>query len=374
MDIMFRLIYIALIFSIGHINIMAQESINFSGISEEKFVIDEAVLNTTNDKLKELLLIGIEISVDNIVNANTTRTSDSKYSPYKYKYLVIDTDLSFSVMEKDKYKTVYNPTHPDAIKKGELTGYVLYPLIDIEKEYLDIQEMIRILRTLNSILLLVTHPLEPISLTSYDFTKTQYSFTQGQYYVAPGNGVIKEVIQLDELYQITLSLDDKTEVVYSGLSEVVKNEYEKVHTGELLGKDYTISENTKYILMFYEKANLFPQFIDNDLLFPVNRGTKAYMIADGVVVDHGWKDSLQEFGTYVNYELAEKKTNVIYMYLTQLHNRINSFVKQGEVAAYTGDTGETRSPALKVRFYDDDLGTDIRVIYLHVPHRIGNSE
>jgi flagellar basal body rod protein FlgC len=99
-------------------------------------------------RILELLLVGIEISVDNIINSNTTRISGSHF-PYKYKYLIVFSDLSFSIGEKDEYKILYDPIHPDAITDGELAGYVLYPAINIEREYSDILEMAAYIKYLN---------------------------------------------------------------------------------------------------------------------------------------------------------------------------------------------------------------------------------
>jgi flagellar basal body rod protein FlgC len=130
---------------------VAQNTIDLSKISTEKFVIIGGDLeNFDKNKLFELLLVGIEISVDNIANVNTTRVSDSPLS-YKYKYLIIYPDLSFFVREKAVYNIIYNPIHPDAIINGDMAGYVLYPAISIVKEYSDISEMIACIRKIEPV-------------------------------------------------------------------------------------------------------------------------------------------------------------------------------------------------------------------------------
>jgi flagellar basal body rod protein FlgC len=54
-------------------------------------------------------------------------------------------------MEKESYKIIFDPMHPDSIKDGELKGYTLYPDIDIMKEYNDVLEMVEILKLINNI-------------------------------------------------------------------------------------------------------------------------------------------------------------------------------------------------------------------------------
>ncbi|MDR1148287.1 MAG: hypothetical protein LBK66_06605 [Spirochaetaceae bacterium] len=144
-----RLICIAvLLFFCGKNGVSAQDTIDLSRISKDKLVVFADLKNENKEEILELLLVGIEISVDNIVNANTTRISDGLF-PYKYKYLIVSPDLSFSVGERDEYKILYYPTHPDSIKDGDLKGHVLYPAINVEREYSDILEMTAYIRSLS---------------------------------------------------------------------------------------------------------------------------------------------------------------------------------------------------------------------------------
>jgi hypothetical protein len=145
-------IFLILYFSFEQ-NVFAQQYFDFSGISNEKFVFAGSPVSDTrnNAKLMELLLVGIEISVANIVNVNTTLTYD-QYMPYKYQYLIVYEDFSFQIMEKEKYKLIYDPVHPDAIvTNDELLGCVRYPDIDIACEYSDILAILNKLRELSTI-------------------------------------------------------------------------------------------------------------------------------------------------------------------------------------------------------------------------------
>ncbi|MFI3173633.1 MAG: flagellar basal body rod protein FlgC [Bacillota bacterium] len=105
----------------------------------------------------------LDVVAENISNINSTRTEDDG-GPYTRKMVVFqpiaqsdfkdtfntlqkntrrtigrDTDLSQGVMvteiieDDTDYKTVYDPTHPDA----DEAGYVLYPNVEILKETTD---------------------------------------------------------------------------------------------------------------------------------------------------------------------------------------------------------------------------------------------
>jgi hypothetical protein len=143
------LVIIILLFFYYHEDLRAQEGLDFSNVSIDKFIVIGNIENKDENKLMEILLAGIEISIENIVNSNTTRTSYDLY-PYRYKYLVIFPDLSYSIEEKDIHKKIYDPTHPDAITVGEMAGYTLYPDIDVEREYNDIIEFINFIRSLKT--------------------------------------------------------------------------------------------------------------------------------------------------------------------------------------------------------------------------------
>jgi hypothetical protein len=128
----------------------AQESIDLSKISDGKIEIDLRNLTDHYLELIPILSLSIELTLHNIANARTTRTTIPD-TPFLYHYLKVFPDYSFQVMKKEKIKFVYNPSHPDAIySKDGLHGYVKYPDINVEQEYNDILEIVRILIELES--------------------------------------------------------------------------------------------------------------------------------------------------------------------------------------------------------------------------------
>lgn len=99
----------------------------------------------------------MDVITQNIANAETTRTVDGK--PYTRQMVVMQEKTSFNKLLKDKingadyegvkvtevvkddspYKTVYDPTHPDA----DENGYVLMPNVDTTKEMIDLMAATR---------------------------------------------------------------------------------------------------------------------------------------------------------------------------------------------------------------------------------------
>ena len=102
----------------------------------------------------------LDVIANNIANVNTTRTSDGKPfmrsrvifrprvdQPYwKSPFLPATLDngigkgVRVSTIEEDtdgEPRLVYDPTHPDAIKSGDLKGYVEYPNVNVVEEMVD---------------------------------------------------------------------------------------------------------------------------------------------------------------------------------------------------------------------------------------------
>jgi hypothetical protein len=94
--------------------------------------------------------------------------------------------------------------------------------------------------------LLVSHPLESIDVEKINFKPSlPIQFIDRGRYVAPNDGVVKKIIKNNGLYQVQILIDDESEIVYSGLNEVLKSQGDIVHAGDIIGEDKTINENTK---------------------------------------------------------------------------------------------------------------------------------
>lgn len=92
----------------------------------------------------------LEIISQNVANVNNTEKINGE--PYRRKIALLEEDKKANefkelingvrikkVVEDNKtdFNAVYDPNHPDAIKEGEMKGYVLYPNVDIAKEMMD---------------------------------------------------------------------------------------------------------------------------------------------------------------------------------------------------------------------------------------------
>jgi flagellar basal-body rod protein FlgC len=84
-----------------------------------------------------IIRLEMDIIAANMANVNTTRTENG--GPYIRKYLKITIEDGIEIVEDNKRQSalVYDPAHPDAIKTGELKGYLRKPNVDIITEQVD---------------------------------------------------------------------------------------------------------------------------------------------------------------------------------------------------------------------------------------------
>ncbi len=101
----------------------------------------------------------MDVISNNIANANTTRTTDG--GPYRRRRVILmpsDTRVKYKLpfvphkfgplagqgvrvlrIEEDNrpFRLVFDPTHPDAVKRGTKKGYVQMPNVNIVTEMVD---------------------------------------------------------------------------------------------------------------------------------------------------------------------------------------------------------------------------------------------
>lgn len=86
----------------------------------------------------------------NLANMSTTRDENGELKPYQAKFVVFETDenlqtptgaigVKVASVEKETIDPIYKyqPDHPHAIKTGERAGYVAYPRVDMNTEFVD---------------------------------------------------------------------------------------------------------------------------------------------------------------------------------------------------------------------------------------------
>jgi hypothetical protein len=220
--------------------------------------------------------------------------------------------------------------------------------------------VIELLKVFPLVLFIFTHPLEQISLKEYRAPESPILFFMDNHYVAPGDGFIKNSVENNGFFQVTLSLDSGYEIIYSGLIEIKKQTGDRIVFNEIIGKDTTISTETKFIMMFYEKTELFPQFENKNLTFLIKEGTKVNMIADGNIIAQYYDTYL---GIVSKVKITNKSTYITYSHLKNVVTIPNIFLYQGDYIALSGNTGYSENPRLVLHIEDSNLGDNIRVVY-----------
>lgn len=85
----------------------------------------------------------------NIANMNTLQDEDGNNQPYQPRFVIFESDSSYGVeggegvriasVEKDESEPLYRyqPDHPLAIEDGPRKGYVAYPNINLNEQFVD---------------------------------------------------------------------------------------------------------------------------------------------------------------------------------------------------------------------------------------------
>lgn len=86
----------------------------------------------------------------NIANMSTTRDENGNMAPYQSRFVVLNTDSSLASdssavgvkvvsIEREQVDPIYKyePNHPHAITTGDRKGWVAYPNVDMNAEFVD---------------------------------------------------------------------------------------------------------------------------------------------------------------------------------------------------------------------------------------------
>lgn len=86
----------------------------------------------------------------NIANISTMRDENGEIKPYQSRHVIFQTTddiatsygaagVRVSSVEMDETEPVYRwqPNHPMAIKNGDMKGYVAYPNVNMNQEFVD---------------------------------------------------------------------------------------------------------------------------------------------------------------------------------------------------------------------------------------------
>lgn len=92
----------------------------------------------------------------NIANMSTVRDENGDFKPYQARYVIFQSDdavrapgdavgVKVSQVEIEDVEPNYrwDPDHPLSIKSGKRKGYVAYPKVDMNTEFVDALEAVR---------------------------------------------------------------------------------------------------------------------------------------------------------------------------------------------------------------------------------------
>ena len=110
---------------------------------DNRFHFDENVKLEDIIRFLDLLTLEQYIIANNIQNANTTRAYDG--GPYRRNFIYVNYGNIEIVRDVvSPTRLVYDPSHPDGLRVGDMAGYVEYPNIDIASEMTDLINVARI--------------------------------------------------------------------------------------------------------------------------------------------------------------------------------------------------------------------------------------
>jgi flagellar basal-body rod protein FlgC len=86
----------------------------------------------------------------NVANMNSTRDENGDVAPFQARFVILETDsetatssggvgVKVKSVERDNVEPTYKfePYHPHAIKEGPRKGYVAYPNVNLNAEFVD---------------------------------------------------------------------------------------------------------------------------------------------------------------------------------------------------------------------------------------------
>ena len=86
----------------------------------------------------------------NIANMNSTRDENGDLAPFQARFVLLETDnnvgtssggvgVKVQSVERENVEPIYKyePYHPHAIKEGPRKGYVAYPSVNLNAEFVD---------------------------------------------------------------------------------------------------------------------------------------------------------------------------------------------------------------------------------------------
>jgi hypothetical protein len=211
--------------------------------------------------------------------------------------------------------------------------------------------------------LFFSNPMEPLTYNPNFIPEINIDINAEKIYVAKEAIEIIKVWKDNTGYSVEINNENGVKYIIPGLNEIYVKENEKYKSETLIGKDYTIQDFSKYIIMIYRNLDQFPPFINNKLTFFYPELTPVFAIENGIIEKNEYDDSK---GLCIIFNtLATPVVNIEYWNLktTQVYN--NKIVNVGDKIALVGMTGITIKPKLSLFFHSNNYFDDYKIIYIN---------
>jgi hypothetical protein len=182
--------------------------------------------------------------------------------------------------------------------------------------------------------------------------------------------IVKNILYSDNYYSVSIIDENNVEITFTGMQEVFVSVSDKKYSaGQKIGKDYSLTEFTKYLIMPYKKNDHFPQFINNKLIFDYKIGTPIFALTDGEVEKVNYSNTT---GNTISQKIIDSSQNIAdfndtiieYWHLQTIRVIKSDPLEINNIIANSGNTGLTHAPHLSIFFHSTDYFYDYKIIYI----------
>jgi hypothetical protein len=209
---------------------------------------------------------------------------------------------------------------------------------------------------------LFTHPLDNGPYSEINFSEINPLICMNNKYLSPIDGIIEEITPNNNKFTLKIS-NDSIEIIFVDLDHIYKNIGETVKAGDEIGEDNKITAYTKFVIIQYENAEIFPQFNNNKLHFNVaGTGKPIYSMESGIVSIVNYESYRGNYIEVTNYNKGMFISQIQYWHNQAFAVRIGEIIDKNKLICYSGNTGVIYEPQLTV-FFTYFLN-DLRAIYI----------
>ncbi len=216
-----------------------------------------------------------------------------------------------------------------------------------------------------SSLLLLNNPLENYDTINYTLPPIRITIENGTY-INETDFTVKDIIFDSNGINVCINDDNNSEFILSGLQEIYVQKNSNYKKGVKIGKDFSLTRFTNFLLIGYNKNTSFPQLINNKLFLPVALGTPIYPLTSGKVIETNIDPIKGRF--------IIQQANMIPDFLIEYCNlktsiKTESNILTTEVIGYVGNTGLCTDPQLNIFIHSGDYYSDYKFIYLNIKEK-----